>query len=331
VIDPASNTDHRYLHGRALYVDYLEEEARTKLADVLADTGDGGLCPEGTAAEDCVMPFLPFTAANLTEIARWEPVGTPGILDINSGNLLATDPALPSGGRTIGVAEGAAGNRSSIRRSNSGIAVTEVLAAVAGIDPEDNDESAGAVPLDDTQPFEVVGPPVGPAFDVAHAGGGTNPFVYFTLGTDVDRECFKPADANHHCVTAPGTVLPLAGSVRIAGYWMKDLTAQDIVGQDCGGTTASATVQVPTFHDFEVTAATSDGVAGTIDAPAGTFTGESTTVHFAAIAANGLVAITLAEQSGSPVLATIASCTTNLGGTEINNIVWNESWANASP
>ena len=331
VIDPASNTDHRYLHGRALYVDYLEEEARTKLADVLADDGEGGLCPEGTAAEDCVMPFLPFTAANLTEIARWEQVGTPGILNINSGNLLATDPALPSGGRTNGIAVGTAENRSSVRGSNSGIAVNAVLAAVKGIDPEDNDEGTFADALDDTQRFDVFGPEAGPAFDVAHTGGGGNPFVYFTLGTDVDRECFKPADADHRCVTAVGTVLPLAGAVRIAGYWREDLTERNLVGQDCGGTSASATVQVPTFHDFEVTAATSDAVAGTIDAPAGTFMDESTTVHFGAINANGLVDITLAEQAGSPVLATIASCTTNLGGTEINDIVWNESWANSAP
>ncbi|HEY0659725.1 MAG TPA: hypothetical protein VGD21_00145 [Lysobacter sp.] len=322
VIDPASNTDHRYLHGRALYVDYLEEQARTKLADVLADTSEGGLCPEGTAAEDCVMPFLPFTAANLTEIARWEQLGTPGILNINSGNLLATDPAQPSGGRTTGVAVGTAENRSSVRLSNSGIAVSQVLATVAGIDPEDNGDQ-----LDDTQRFDVLGPDGGPAFDVRHTGGGSNPFVFFTLGSDVDRECFKPVDTDHHCVTASGTVLPQAGSVRIAAYWVETTTAQEL-NATCAGEAATATVAVPTFQNFEVTAATSDGVAGTISAPSGDNTkAETTSVSFAAIAENGLVELTLAEQAGGPTYATIASCTTNAAHDQINDIVWTIPWA----
>lgn len=321
VIDPASNTDHRYLHGRALYVDFLEEEARTKLADVLADTGEGGLCPEGTAAEDCVMPFLPFTAANLTEIARWEQLGTPGILNINSGNLLATDPAQPSGGRTIGVAVGTAENRSSVRRSNSGIAVNQVLANVAGIDPADNSN-----PLDDTQRFDVLGPDAGPAFDVRHTGGGSNPFVFFTLGSDVDRECFKPVDADHHCITASGTVLPQAGSVRIASYWVETTTTQELT-VTCAGETATATVAVPTFQNFELTTATSDGAAGTIATPSGdNTTAETTTVSFAAIAEGGLVEFTLAEQAGSPTYATVASCTTNAAHDEINDIVWTTPW-----
>jgi len=321
VIDPASNTDHRYLHGRALYVDYLEEEARTKLADVLADTGDGGLCPDGTAPEDCVMPFLPFVAANLTEIARWEQLGTPGILNINSGNLLATDPAQPSGGRTTGVTVGTAENRSSVRRSNSGIAVNQVLATVAGIDPADDSD-----PLDDTQPFDVQGPDAGPAFDVRHTGGGSNPFVYFTLGSDIDRECFKPADVDHHCVTASGTALPQAGSVRIAAYWVQTTTSQQL-SATCGGETATATVAVPTFKNFEVTTATSDGVAGAIAAPSADNTlSETTTVSFAAIAEAGLIELTLAEQAGSPTYATIASCTTNATHDQINDIVWTMPW-----
>lgn len=322
VIDPASSTDYRYLHGRALYVDYLEEEARTKLADVLADTGEGGLCPEGTPVEDCVMPFLPFVAANLTEIARWEQLGTPGILNINSGNLLATDPAEPSGGRTVGVAVGSAENRSSVRRSSSGIAVNQVLAAVAGIDPSDDSDV-----LDDTQRFDVLGQSAGPAFDVRIIGGGSNPFVYFTLGSDIDRECFKPADANHHCVTASGTVLPQSGSVRIAAYWIQTTTELQL-SATCGGEAAAATVAVPTFKNFEVTAASSDGVAGAIAASSSDNTvSETTTVSFAAIAEGGLIELTLTEQTGSPTYATIASCTTNATHDQINDIVWDFPWA----
>ena len=321
VIDPASNSDFRYLHGRALYVDYLEEDARTALADALADTGEGGLCPAGTPVEDCVMPFLPFMAANLTEIARWEQPGTPGILSINSGNLLATDPTQPSGGRTIGVSTGTADNRSSVRSSNSGVAVNQVLDTVAGVDPADDGST-----LDDTQAFEVVTPAAGLAFDVNLSGGGSNPYVYFTLGSDVDRECFKPADAIHHCVTTPGTTLPQGGSVRIAEYWLLTTTVQPLTA-DCGGQTAVAEVAVPTFRNYEVTAATSDGVPGSIATPVADNTqSETTTISFGSIAAGGLIDITLTEQAGSPTYATIASCTTNAAGDEINDIVWTMPW-----
>jgi hypothetical protein len=321
VIDPASNTDFRYLHGRALYVDYLEEDARAALTDALADTGEGGLCPAGTPVEDCVMPLLPFMAANLTEIARWEQLGTPGILNVNSGNLLETDPTQPSGGRTTGIGAGTADNRGSVRGSNSGIAVNQVLATVAGVDPADD----GTV-LDDTQAFEVHVPAAGPAFDVNISGGGSNPFVYFTLGSDVDVECFKPADANHHCVTTPGTTLPQGGSVRIAGYWLLTTTLQQLTAS-CNGQTAVAEVAVPTFRNYEVTAATSDGVPGSIATPVADNTqSETTTISFGSIAAGGLIDITLTEQTGSPTYATIASCTTNAAGDEINDIPWTMPW-----
>jgi prepilin-type N-terminal cleavage/methylation domain-containing protein len=324
-IPQPSNSDYRYLHARALYSDHLEQEARDRLVEVLADTEPEGLCPEGTPLEFCVLPYLPFTTANLTEIATWLPVPDEGVLTVNSGNLLATEPEEPSGGRTIGSAAGTASVEAGVRGSNSGVAVSSVLAALAGVDPEDQ-----AAVLGDSQAFEVQGTGGGPAFDVRVAGGGSNPFVFFTLGTDSDRECVKPAGADHHCVTATGTLLPQAGSVRVAHYWMLSTTSQS-VSTTCSGIPATATVAVPTFHDYEVTAAAIAGVVGSIDAPVGTLVDESTTVHFGAIAENALVELTLAEQPGSPVLATIASCTTNAAGTEINDIVWNESWADAGP
>jgi len=324
-IPQPSNTDYRYLHARALYSDHLEQEARDKLVEVLADTEPEGLCPEGTPLEFCVLPFLPFTTANLTEIAAWLPVPDAGVLTVNSGNLLATEPEEPSGGRTIGSAAGTASVQASVRGSNSGIAVSSVFTTLAGVDPDDQ-----AASFADSQAFEVEGVGGGPAFDVRVAGGGSNPFVFFSLGTDSDRECVKPAGADHHCVTATGTLLPQAGSVRVSHYWMLTSTSQSM-SATCSGLPATGTVAVPAFHDFEVTAASIAGVAGSIGAPVGALVDESTTLQFGAIPGNALVEVTLAEQSGSPILATIASCTTNVGGTEINDIVWNESWANAGP
>lgn len=316
-IPQPSNSDYRYLHGRGLYVDYLEAQARTRLSDML-DPGN----EQGCSVEvDCALSFLPFVTVNLTEIAKWEEVDGVNVLTINSGNLLATDPAQPSGSRTIGQAPGTAGNRGSMRKSNSGIAVNSVLATVAGIDPSDDSEA-----LVDTQPFEVTGSASGPAFDVRVQGGGSNPYVFFTLGTDVGVECLKPVGADHHCVTSTGTTLPQFGSVEVANYWIEDTVSQ-VVTATCNGTTATATVAVPAFHNFEVVAATIGGISGSIGAPVNdNRISERTAVSFTAIAANDLILVTLSEQAGSPTYATIASCTTNADGTEINDIVWIRPW-----
>jgi hypothetical protein len=267
-----------------------------------------------------VLPYLPFTTINLTEIATWiaDPAN-PGVITVNSSNLLATTPEQPSGGRTIGIGAGTTRNLASVRTSNSGLAVNTVLTTVAGVDPDDN-----AV-LADAQAFEV-GSSAGPAFGVRIGGGGGSPFVYFTLGTDVDVECLKPAGADHQCVTATGTTLPQSGSIRLANYWVETTLSRSVTAI-CGGQTATATLAVPIFRNYEVTAAVIGTVAGSI-APAlnDNRISESTTITFNAIGAGDRIDATLAEQVGSPTEATIASCTTNGGHNQINNIVWNKPW-----
>ena len=334
-INPASNSDYRYLHGRGLYVDYLEEKARTALTKMLADRGDQTECPSSKAIEDCVLPHLPFITANLTEIAKWV-AGDASVLTVNSGNLLPNpsdpsqlpDPTKPSGSRTIGKAPPNSTNTGSIRKSNSGVAVNAVLTNLEGVDPTDTTDVAS-----DSQPFTVGGgSSTGPTFDVAVTGGGSNPFVLFTLGTDVNRQCLKPAGANFHCVTASGTTLPQAGTITLSNYWVeftenRSVTAGTNGNATCGGQTATDTVAVPGFRNYQVTAASLGGVAGTIGAPLNdNKKTETTAVSFGAVPANGLVQITLAEQTGSPTYAVIASCTTNRNGTQIKNIVWTKPW-----
>jgi prepilin-type N-terminal cleavage/methylation domain-containing protein len=330
-IAAASNSDYRYLHGRGMYVDYLEEKARTKLQDVLADNGPQGLCPSGSNPADCVMPYLPFLTVNLTEIAKWVADNT-SILTVNSGNLLATCPdgttpcpQYPSGGRTIGKAGGSANNTASMRLSNSGVAVNAVLpATLAGVDPTDDSDT-----VSDAQPFTVGGgSSTGPTFDVRVTGGGSNPFVFFTLGSDVDKECLKPANSDNHCVTASGTVLPQGGSVKVSNYWIETTAAGTIPNGTCTGQTqAIAITDWPIFRNFEVTGATMNGSPGSIGAAVNdNHASEYTVVTFASIAANGLVLVALTEQTGSPTYATIASCTTKSQGRQLNKIFWNKSW-----
>ena len=320
-IATASPTDYRYLHVRALYVDYLEEEAREKLVDVI---GDADLCPDG-GTSDCMLPYLPFTTANLTEIAGWTKDPTDSsVLTVNDANLLATDPEQPFGGRTIGSSNGNADTVASVSRSNSGVAVSDVL------DDDtphvDEHDSLPANQSTDAQSFEVGGPSGGPTFDVQVAGGGANPFVFYTLGGYTNIECLKPSGTLHHCVTGIDTTLPQSGTLRIANYWFEDTETRSVTAT-CGNRTATAVIPVPRFHNFIVSGALNNGVAGTISAPVNDAKiTEYTDVIFGSIAQGSLSVLTLTEEVGSPQYATIASCQTNGQGTTINKPVWNKPW-----
>jgi hypothetical protein len=333
-IAAASNSDFRYLHARGLYVDYLEQKARTLLAEVLADTASGGRCDQTTspakALADCILPYLPFTSANLTEIATWVASNT-NVLTVNSGNLLATDPTQPSGSRTIGKTVGTSDNTASARKSNSGVAVNTgaAFANLKGVDTADDTTVAT-----DAQPFQVGGTVnAGPTFDVRVSGGGANPFVFFTILTDINQECLKPAGSDHHCVTSTGTVLPQAGSIKVSNYWLETTTSRDTTARCYDGATlytVTDKISVPTFRNYVVTASSIGGVNGTIETPASNDNKktESTTISFTGITSGGLILVTLAEQTGSPTYATIAdgNCTTNGGHNKINTPTWTKSW-----
>ncbi|HUR09701.1 MAG TPA: prepilin-type N-terminal cleavage/methylation domain-containing protein [Nonomuraea sp.] len=82
--------DARWMHARGLYIDYLEPEAVAKI-DAAKST-----C---TAVDpnECVLPYLPFTSVNLSELAEWvdvavnpSPSGSKTIVDVmNRGFDLA--------------------------------------------------------------------------------------------------------------------------------------------------------------------------------------------------------------------------------------------------
>lgn len=323
-----STSDYRYLHARGLYVDYLEEAARAKLVQVLADTGTRGRCPSGTPLADCVLPYLPFTSANLTEIATWEARNRT-VLGVNSGNLLATDPSQPSGGRTIGKKGGDSDDIVTARTSNSGVAINTALTkpdgtALGGVDLDD-DSALGT----DVQAFEVGGTPgtgTGDEFFVRISGGGLNPFAFYVISAD-SGECIKPATGDRTCTT--NSTLPLPGSVRLEHYWSETTTSMD-PGGTCRDSDSGLLVDVkgrenvPTFITYAVTGATIGGSNGTIGAPANNGTvSETTTISFASISANAIVALTLATES--TVRATPTTCTVGNGG---NTTVtgWSRPW-----
>lgn len=60
--------DARWLHARGLYVDYLEQAAVDRIIAAQAT------CSVGQDTNECVLPYLPFTSINLTELAEWKDV-----------------------------------------------------------------------------------------------------------------------------------------------------------------------------------------------------------------------------------------------------------------
>lgn len=350
LIAAVSSSDFRYVHGRGLYIDYLEPVARQRIADVLADDGTSGRCPAALADKsECILPFLPFTTINLTEIANWL-ASDPNILTINSGNLLATDPSLPSGGRTVGRAIGTADNEGDIRKSNSGVAVSTAIPAA--VDPTDATELG-----EDAQTFQVGGTvATGDSFDIQVVSGGINPYLFFSLNTNpvVTGECLKPGTGNYRCGTNATLDGTAGGSVRIDNYNSETTvdTAYTLAqvsaictGYDAGYNSsgpATFTLAVPTFTNYAVSTASINGTAATsIGAPvldgkkipdntqATGYRYESTTVAFASVPANAVVNITL--QAESTVSGTLQSCTmSHANGNNkpwvVSSLVWSMPW-----
>jgi hypothetical protein len=313
-ITTPSTSDFRYLHARGLYVDYLEEKARNKLVSVLASTDANGLCPTGTALEDCVLPYLPFTTINLTELAGWAATDD-DFLNVNeSGSLFNGDPSEPLGGATRGIAEGSADTNSTMRKSNSGVAASSVI-------PGAVDLLGDGATASDSQNFTVGtggNTNTGDDFFVSMSGGGLDLAVDYTMVGD-SGPC-TGAIASKRCVT--NSDLPLAGSIVLSSY--NGQQANGVVmlsavnpGLQCmssnKGLQTVPDVQIttrPMYHNYEVKSV-SDG--GTIGIPSGNGTNaETTTVTFNPIPDNGSgnpITIVLGDESGSPIAATFVSCT----------------------
>jgi prepilin-type N-terminal cleavage/methylation domain-containing protein len=186
VNEPASITidagQQKWLHARGLYIDYMEPEVIAAIVNAKTlcaiDNGPGGCANSLAKKEAAVLPLVPFTSINLTEIADWSPAkptdaGGQDVLAYNNllkctvpaadggpaagctstvnGSTVAIDPNRPVRGMVQKISASAgAGNRpsvlASVRGSNS------MLAALTA--PVDPDEGA---PLTDAQAFVIAG------------------------------------------------------------------------------------------------------------------------------------------------------------------------------
>ncbi|HEY4555460.1 MAG TPA: hypothetical protein VIG68_03370, partial [Lysobacter sp.] len=291
---------------------------------------------------DCIMPYLPFTSANLTEIARWTSNDDTTLM-VNSGGRLATNPTEPSGGRSYALKSGTAISTATVRNSNSGLAVSTAL-TFEGVDP--TDQSAVST---DQQSFTIggsVSAPTGADFNVMRTGGGTNPFMFFTVGAETG-ECFRLASGGRRCST--GSAAPLTGTLKVENYWSETTQTRSfsIGPEQCSVSRKNndpaftpQTLSVsdfPVFNNFEVTSA----VVGTGTTQLNRTVSfdntarEYTVIDFAGLAAGAQINLTFAPQAGSPRTdATIRECTVTYvkgkqnaaSGYVLSVQAWNRPW-----
>lgn len=294
----------KWLHGRGLYVDYLEDSAVTRLNDAKTD------CDTGTSTlAACVLRHVPFTSINLTELANWLPNSGTEIVVTNNdfaSSITANDPVrgrVESVNATPGTNQTASG---AIWNSNAGLAL---------IIPQINDESE----MSDSQVFKVVGsnPPPG--------GGTTGTFSItisgYPLGASANKIpgfSFVPPETGNICNHATsGTTAPnpyTCSSTRLDGglsmavgnynYQFNDTYASVTCTKSNGSSPVSCpNVTGPKCRNWTVDSAmvgSTPGVVGTVSNEGkGT---ESTALQFANVSPGN--ALTVAFSEGTPSLAT---------------------------
>lgn len=266
-ITTPANDDLRFLHARGLYVDHLGETARKKITAAACST------------VECILPYLPFTSINTTELAAWSRTAS-GIVVSPGGNLaLALNVAEPKGGRTYGdVNNTTASARASLRASNSGLAAGtggQVVANGPNIDAVDTTDAASTLTDINNQKFVIGAGGSGtggeedeceglPCIFVAKSNYSyTIPNVQM-VGTGA--ECFI-VGTTRKCTFALGG-LPAIVELKIFNYNMSDQEGdRRVVTNPCtnsnGNPNSTPTVNQPFRRLFDVT---SSDPAGTLTA-----------------------------------------------------------------
>ena len=326
-IATADDDDWRYLHGRGLYVDYLTSKAQSAVSKAITS------CPTGTDLAECILPVLPFTTINLTEMAKWTASPT-GILRINSEKVLDFDVDEPSGGRTVGINGGTANNISVIRTSNSGVAISDSIVGAV-------DDVGDTNTLNDSQAFTVGG----------GSGSGSEPYLFkvsstyasngsvakpdlkFTIGATLNKSCTYNSD-KAECNTS--SVLPTSGTLKFENYYVLSSDSYTVNKSSCtqvgngnaNQAPSSWTVSRDLYTNYAVSTVSGAGNVTSTNVQNNGKKTEYTEVSVDAIpdAASGEITVSFAKE-GNVVPATVSSCTYSKSGSAWSvTVVWARSW-----
>lgn len=191
-IDFDAKTGLQWLHSRGLYIDYLEPEARDRIVE------EKGKCTSGDY-DECVLPYMPFTSINLTEISLWSPLSGTQIVVTNNDFASSVSSDEPVRGKVSPGSKPVSNTKvdavASIYHSNSGVALLP-----DPIDPQDEKvQNGGAVDmLQDTQQFTIK--------STAGGSGGSYAVTF-------DGYTFSASSAGYPAITAsPGATCNFATS-----------------------------------------------------------------------------------------------------------------------
>jgi len=211
----------KWLHTRGLYVDYLEPKAIEAITNTKAKSDCAG-----AAMSACVLPLLPITAINLTELTEFASASTVQVVVENQGFNLSTlansGSQAPRRGKTT-----SGSNPTNNTEVNVSGVTTKSNSGLAAILPIDNED----VPtFTDVQKFTIQGdnPPSGTGGDFfvtldpyTFAGSIANyPVISFTNTGGADVTCTRATTGasapNPYKCTA--TKLGEATAVKLSNY-----------------------------------------------------------------------------------------------------------------
>jgi prepilin-type N-terminal cleavage/methylation domain-containing protein len=222
----ADVADQRFLHARAVMIDHIEAEAQDVIDEALdscTKTGDERI--------ECLLPHIPFTTINTTELSRYAE-SNPDVIDVVDGGTNFNDASIVQGlvtGRTTAT-DGDVAN-ANVRQKKSNTGVTGTLP----IDPEDAVLwlPSGAATESDFWAYRVgnPAPPVGDDFTVTLAldagtmtdgSVGNDPGVRWEIGSSGKIACGATTSGNAAtpslCQTSVALGPAVTVNVPITGY-----------------------------------------------------------------------------------------------------------------
>jgi type IV pilus modification protein PilV len=212
------SNDHKWLHSRGLYVDYLETEALAAINQAKTD------CTTKSCTDDekqvAVLSVLPFTSINVSELSVWTPaVNNSSYVSVTNGafySQVGTDPVrgktVPQTANIPGGAQDATAF-TNMRKSNSALAA--ILLPIDkdedGLDNSTNNPTAAELDSDSQ------------AFKIAAAGGGGGSAGTFQV---------KPSGYGTNDPTISGTKVSNCTSAKVGGNTVYTCSSNDIGAAD---------------------------------------------------------------------------------------------------
>jgi len=308
--------DYRYVNGRGLYLDYLEQQALDQINSVKSDST---VCNATTPFPTCVLAFVPFSTIDVTQLEPWRALSASdatqtGRLNVSSTSTSNSASACTTAGVQIrgcvsGISSGNDSAVATMRRTNSAVAASVPVSRYdLDLNPTDlTDNTTHVHSQTDSQVFRIGTTNTASEFFVALTGPSTvigsnpntvtfpfptldlsttnDPTVLWTVGASTDF-CFASLSRTdtdpdpYDCVTPILLALPV--TVTVGNY---NEVVNQAISNPCNNAD-STTYNQPNLICYRVTGATVTGAVG-YTASIGSVSGNKTTAEQTLISITG--------------------------------------------